>query len=188
MKRVAIVLLSLLTVAVQITGCSPSSPASRRTQAEIRQLEARDALHNLYDTTPGAAALARDARAILVFPDVTKAGFIIGGQYGTGVLFKDDRVAGYYTSVAASYGLQAGAQKFGYALFFMNDGDLAYLDRSEGWEVGVGPTITVVDEGFARSFTTTTARKGVYAFFFEQRGLMAGLGIQGTKISKTDTP
>ena len=81
--------------------------------------------------------------------------------------------------------MQAGIQEFGYALFFMNDQDLNYLDKSDGWEIGVGPSITVVDKGFAKSFTTTTSKKGVYAFFFEQRGLMAGIGIQGTKITKT---
>jgi lipid-binding SYLF domain-containing protein len=75
-------------------------------------------------------------------------------------------------------------QKFGYALFFMTEEDLHWLKKSGGWELGVGPTITVVDQGLATSFSTTTAQKGVYAFFFEQRGLMAGVGIQGTKITR----
>ena len=75
-------------------------------------------------------------------------------------------------------------QKFGYALFFLSDDDLKYLKSSGGWEIGVGPSVVVVDEGMARSFTTTTARSGVYAFFFNQKGLMAGLGIQGSKITE----
>jgi lipid-binding SYLF domain-containing protein len=82
--------------------------------------------------------------------------------------------------------LQAGLQKFGYAMFFMTESDLAYLNKSEGWEVGVGPSITILDEGLANSFTTTTARSGVFAFFFDQTGLMAGLGLQGTKITKIE--
>ncbi len=80
--------------------------------------------------------------------------------------------------------MQAGAQTFGYALFFMDNESLQYLKKSEGWEIGVGPTIVVMDEGAAGSFTTTTARSGIYAFFFDQKGLMAGLGIQGSKISQ----
>ena len=106
------------------------------------------------------------------------------GQYGEGVLFKNGRADGYYSTAAGSWGLQAGIEKFGYALFFMNESDLTYLSKSDGWSLGVGPTITVVDVGMARSMTTTTMREGVYAFFFEQRGLMAGLGIQGAKITK----
>jgi lipid-binding SYLF domain-containing protein len=86
--------------------------------------------------------------------------------------------------VAGSYGLQAGLQKFGYALFLMTDAALTYLDNSAGWEVGVGPSIVVVDEGVARTLTSTTLRKDVYAFIFNQKGLMAGLGIQGSKITK----
>ena len=94
------------------------------------------------------------------------------------------RTVGYYNSIAASYGLQAGVQKFGYALFFMNNDALAYLDKSDGWEVGVGPSIVVVDKGVGKSMTSTTLTQDVYAFIFNQKGLMAGLGIQGSKITK----
>lgn len=142
------------------------------------------ALQHLYKTTPAARKMAGIAKGILVFPDIIKGGFIIGGQYGEGALRVGGKTKGYYRTVAASYGLQAGAQSFGYALFFLSDADLKYLKNSGGWEVGVGPTIVVMDEGAARSFTTTTARSGVYAFFFDQKGLMAGLGIQGSKITE----
>lgn len=108
----------------------------------------------------------------------------MGGQYGEGALRKGGKTAGYYNTVAASYRLQAGAQKFGYALFFTDDASLKYLDKSDGWELGVGPSIVVVDEGVARSLSTTTAKEGIYAFFFDQKGLMGGLGIQGSKVTK----
>ena len=142
------------------------------------------ALDKLYQTTPTAKKMANIAKGILVFPSIIKGGFIIGGQYGEGALRVSGKTAGYYRSVAASYGLQAGAQSFGYALFFLSDADLRYLKSSSGWEVGVGPTIVVADEGLARSFSTTTVQSGVYAFFFNQKGLMAGLGIQGSKITQ----
>ena len=103
---------------------------------------------------------------------------------GDGVLMKNGRSVGYYNSIAASYGLQAGVQVFGYALFFMNDAALAYLGQSDGWEVGVGPSIVVVDQGVGKSLTSTTLTQAVYAFIFDQKGLMAGLGIQGAKITK----
>lgn len=91
---------------------------------------------------------------------------------------------GYYRSVSVSYGLQVGVQKFGYALFFMKDSALEYLDKSEGWEIGVGPSIVIVDKGKGKTLTTTTGKADIYAFIFDQKGLMAGLGLQGTKITK----
>lgn len=110
---------------------------------------------------------------------------MVGAQYGRGgALRVNGRTAGYYNSVAASYGLQAGVQSYGYALFFMNDAALSYLDRSEGWEIGVGPTIVVVDAGAAKNLTTTTLKDNVYAFIFDQKGLMAGVGLQGSKITR----
>jgi len=142
------------------------------------------ALKNLYQSTPAAKKMAGVAKGILVFPSIIKGGFIIGGQYGEGALRVGGKTTGFYRTVSASYGLQAGAQTFGYALFFLSDSDLKYLKNSGGWEIGVGPSVVVVDEGLARSFTTTTAKSGIYAFFFDQKGLMAGLGIQGSKITE----
>jgi lipid-binding SYLF domain-containing protein len=174
--------LSLLsTVIVSLVLVSSSAQAESPAKLQAR---ARHALTELYQQTPGAESLARDAKAILIFPTIVKGGFMVGASYGDGVLFKGDSVAGYYNSTSGSFGLQAGIQKYGYALFFMTDSDLRYLNQSSGWEIGVGPSITIVDQGMARSISTTTAREGVYAFFFEQRGLMAGIGLQGTKITR----
>lgn len=174
--------ISILSAAiVALVVAAPSVQAESPAKLQAR---AREALQELYKQAPGAQSLAADAKGILVFPTIVKGGFLVGAAYGDGVLFKGDRVAGYYNSTAGSFGLQAGIQKFGYALFFMTDSDLNYLNRSEGWELGVGPSITIVDQGIATSFTTTTARQGVYGFFFEQRGLMAGIGLQGTKITR----
>jgi lipid-binding SYLF domain-containing protein len=146
--------------------------------------DARAALKNLVAKVPAAKALEKKAKGILVFPGVIKAGLVIGGQFGEGVLYKGGKVAGYYNTAGGSYGLQAGAQKFGYAMFFMSDSALAYLGKSEGFEVGVGPSVVVMDEGMAKSATTTTLKDEIYAFIFSQSGLMAGLGLQGNKITK----
>jgi lipid-binding SYLF domain-containing protein len=143
------------------------------------------ALQKLYASVPVAKRIGAQARAVLVFPHIVKAGFLVGGQYGEGALMQGGKIVGHYNSVSGSYGLQAGVQKFGYALFLMNDKALAYLDSSDGWEIGVGPSIVIVDQGKAKTMTSTTLRDDVYAFIFSQKGLMAGLGIQGSKITKT---
>lgn len=146
--------------------------------------DAHSALQALYARVPLAKSLGPKAYAILVFPDVVKAGLIVGGQYGEGALIKGGKTIGYYNTAGASYGLQAGAQKYGYAMFLMNEKALAELNSAEGFEVGVGPSVVVVDEGMAKQTTTKTMDDDIYAFVFGQKGLMAGLGIQGNKISK----
>jgi lipid-binding SYLF domain-containing protein len=143
-----------------------------------------EATAKLYASSPAAKKLSTVAKGILIFPSVKKAGFIVGGQYGEGALRLAGKTTGYYKTTAASFGLQAGGQKFGYAMFFMTPGALEYLKKSDGWEIGVGPSIVVVDEGVARSLTTSSAKENIYVFFFGQKGLMAGLGIQGSKITQ----
>lgn len=181
MKHARVLVRTLLLAAmVAMFAASAAHAAS----AKDLQRDANQALRNLYAKNSAAQLLGKKAKAILVFPNILKAGFMFGGQMGEGVLMKNGRAAGYYNTIAGSYGLQAGIQRYGYALFFMNEGALSYLDKSEGWEVGVGPSIVVVDEGMGRSLTSTTLTQDVYAFIFDQKGLMAGLGIQGSKITK----
>lgn len=153
------------------------------TAAEIDK-EVDVALEKLYAHSPAAKDFSTIAQGILVFPDVYKAGFIVGGQYGEGTLRKNGKTVGYYRTIAASYGLQAGIQSFGYALFFIKEEALEYLNKSEGWEIGVGPSLVVVDTGFASALTSTTAKDDIFAFFFDQKGLMAGIGLQGAKITQ----
>jgi lipid-binding SYLF domain-containing protein len=171
----------LLAVALVVTTAAPSAHAVDR--ATLVRDSSR-ALQNLYASDPSAKLLGKRAVAILVFPSIIKAGFLFGGQIGEGVLERNGRAVGVYNSVAASYGLQAGVQTFGYALFFMNEGALAYLDKSSGWDVGVGPSIVVVDQGYGKSITASTITSDVYAFIFDQKGLMGGMGVQGSKITK----
>jgi lipid-binding SYLF domain-containing protein len=130
-----------------------------------------------------AKTLAASERR-LVFPNIVKAGFIVGAQYGDGALLVKGKTVGYYNVLAASYGFQAGVQSFGYAMLLMTDAARNYLDQSGGWEIGVGPSVVVVDEGMARTLTTTTMQDDVYAFVFGQQGLMAGAGVQGSKITR----
>ena len=151
--------------------------------AEIAR-DANASLQQLYASVPAAKALGATANAILVFPKVTKAGLGVGGQYGEGALLQGGKAVAYYNTAGASIGLQAGAQQYSYALFFMNANALAQLDKADGFEVGVGPTVVVMDEGKAKTMTTTTAKDDIYAFIFGQKGLMAGLGVQGNKITK----
>lgn len=178
---------ALIVAVIAVAGASlalGTQVVSAQGKAAEISKDAEAALASLYAKVPAAKALGAKATAILVFPKVTKAGLGIGGQHGDGALMKGGKTVAYYSTTGGSVGLQVGVQTYGYALFFMNDKALAQLDKADGFEVGVGPSVVVMDEGKAKSVTTTTAKDDIYAFIFGQKGLMAGIGIQGNKISK----
>lgn len=146
--------------------------------------DANQALSMLVKANPLAADISKNAKAILIFPNIVKAGLIFGGAYGEGVLRQDDKNDGYYNSVTASFGWQAGAQSYGYVVFLMSDKAVKYIHETHGWEIGVGPTVVMVDAGVAKNLTSSTLKDDAYAFIFDQQGLMASLSIEGTKISR----
>jgi len=179
--RVLLAVVAMLSVFVLSNVCSGSALAASAREIDNK---ATQALTTLYKNIPDAKALAAKAKGVLIFPDIVKAGFMVGGQFGDGALRKRGKTVAYYRSLAGSFGFQAGGQTFGYVLFFMDDESLKYLHQSDGWEVGTGPSLVVLDQGFAKSLSTTTLQKGVYAIIFNQKGLMGGVGIQGSKITR----
>jgi len=176
------ILLTTISFSLSAMSLLPSTGLAANA-TEISQ-NAKAALGSLYSKSPAARAVGKKAEAVLVFPRIVKGGFMVGVQHGDGALIANGKTVGYYNTVALSYGFQAGLQKFGYAMFFMNAASLNYLHKSGGWEVGSAPSLVVVDTGIAKSLSTTTLKKGIYVFFFSQKGLMGGLGLQGTKITQ----
>jgi lipid-binding SYLF domain-containing protein len=160
----------------------PAAPANAATADDLNR-DANQALQMLFRTNPIAQDISGKARAVLVFPNIIKAGLVFGGSYGEGVLKEGSKVD-YYNSVSGSWGLQAGAQSYGYVVFLMSNKAVDYVHKSDGWELGVGPTVVVVNEGVAKNLSTSTLKDDAYAFIFDQQGLMAGVSIEGTKISR----
>jgi lipid-binding SYLF domain-containing protein len=165
--------------ALALVGLRPAFAQSHALDAD-----AQAALKSLYSTSPGAKALGDKALGVLVFPSVTRLGFIVGAQGGDGVLYEGGKIAGYYNTGAMSVGLQAGIQNYGYALFFMAKEDLNYLKNTKGWSIGAGPTVVIADAGVGKDVSTLTGQKGVYGFIFDQKGLMAGMALTGQKITR----
>ena len=179
--RIALVALML---ACGVTA-APVTPAAAATAANINK-DADQALATLTKNHEIASAIAAKARAVLIFPNIVKAGLGFGGSYGEGVLRQGGKSVAYYNSVSGSFGLQIGAQTYGYIVFLMNDGAVKYLRESKGWEIGVGPTVVVVNEGVAKNLSSTTLQDDAYAFIFGQQGLMAGVSIEGSKVSRIE--
>ncbi len=172
-------------VAVTVAMLAMGS-AQAATKADLNK-DATTALQRLTTTNASAASVASKAKAVLVFPSIVKAGLIFGGAYGEGVMIENNQTAGYYNSVSASWGLQAGAQSYGYAVYLMTDDAVKYVRETRGWEIGTGPTVVLVNEGVAKNLTSTTLKDSAYAFVFDQQGLMGSLSIEGTKISRIKT-
>jgi lipid-binding SYLF domain-containing protein len=158
--------------------------AAHAATAEDLNKDSEHALQQLYKTNPLAAQLSKQAKAVLVFPNIVKAGLVFGGAFGEGALIKNGKINDYYNSVTGSWGLQAGAQSYGYAVFLMTDKAVKYLEDSRGWEIGVGPTVVVVTEGVAKNLSSSTLKDDAYAFIFDQQGLMLGISLEGSKISR----
>ena len=138
----------LLAVALAMTVTISATPAFAASAAEINR-EVDAAVASMSAAVPDTRKLAGQAKAVLVFPNIVKAGFLFGAQYGEGALRQRGKTVGYYNTAAASYGLQAGAQKFGYALFFMTDSAVKYLNDSGGFELGT-PTMRGIDNAEKR--------------------------------------
>ncbi len=169
-----------------ILGAAGAAGLALPNLAFARSLEgdAENALGELIRSNGAAAALARQAKGVLVFPKIVKAGLGIGGSYGEGVLKEGGVTIAHYNSIMGSVGLQIGAQAYGYAVFLITTKAIDYIHDSDGWEIGVGPSVVVVDEGLAKNLSSSTLKDDAYAFIFNQKGLMAGVTLEGTKISK----
>jgi len=142
------------------------------------------AIERFHAEIGGADGFTQSAKGILVFPSVVKAGFGIGGEYGTGALRIAGKTADYYSTTAASVGFQIGAQTKTIILCFMTDAALASFRKSHGWEIGVDGSVVIVDAGAGGSLDTTTAPSPVTGFVFGQSGLMANISLEGAKITK----
>ncbi|HEY1446974.1 MAG TPA: YSC84-related protein [Caulobacteraceae bacterium] len=160
------------------------TPAARAQLSTSHLAErGRAALDRLYAAEPNTQFYARRAKGVLIFPSIIKGGLIWGAETGNGVLFLGGRVASYYNTSAASFGLQIGGQEFSLAMFFMNDRGLGYLHRSGGFALGTEPNVVVVTAGAAAVANSTTLTQDIYVFPFGQKGLMAGIDIHGSKIT-----
>jgi lipid-binding SYLF domain-containing protein len=175
---------AFLIAACAALALSAAAPGAYAASASALAADSKAALNQLYATNTKARELGQKARAILVFPKVVKAGLMIGGLKGDGALIENGRVTKFYSTAAGTYGLQAGVQSYSQAFFFITPSSLDYLSKSNGWSVGSGPSVVVMDEGKAKSMNTTTLTQDVYAFIYGQKGLMAGLGVEGSKITQ----
>lgn len=175
--------------ALALAGCQNTQGPARAGTSEGATRERIDrevdaALAQLYEQRPGARQLADQARAILVFPNITQAGLGVGGLYGNGAMRQGGRTVGYYNLAGGTFGFQIGAQTFSQAYFFNTEEALETFRRTRGFELGAGATAVAADFGADGAVTTASLQKPVVTATWGQSGLMAGLNLEGIKITE----
>jgi len=187
LRRVGLAAATIGVAGLLFAGCSTTSPKDSATSSEKRESmnsAANATLTKLYEASPQSKELVARARGVLVFPDVLSGSFIVGAEHGNGVLRVGGANAGYYSTTAGSIGFQAGAQSKAMVLLFMTDDALNKFRNSSGWTVGADATVAVVNVGANGRIDTNTAQQPIVGFVMNNGGLMAGVSLAGTKISK----
>jgi lipid-binding SYLF domain-containing protein len=181
-------------MAVAIGGCSTTASTTARPPAGALSMDARrqiddgygEVLNRLYDTTPGSREMVRKARAVLIFPSVVAAGFVVGGQFGDGELRVNGIVDSYYRTTTGSFGWQIGAQSRALVFLFMTQDALDRFRRSEGWAGGVDASVAALTVGANGELDANASRAPTVAFVMTNSGLMANLTLQGTKVTRIE--
>ncbi len=171
---------SFIVAGSATAACSNSIISGSRDSIDRRVDNARA---ELFNSVSGARQLAEKAAGLLIIPDVTQAGFMVGGAYGEGALMIGDAKVAYFSLATASFGIQAGVQRYHHALFFMTQETLAGFRYSDGWELGVDAQYTTSQDSASFGITTNTINLPVYALIYGQQGLIAGATFEGAKYS-----
>jgi lipid-binding SYLF domain-containing protein len=172
---------ALMLCALALWSASAAAGSREDLDAHVRQ-----AIDELYKTSPAARELAGKSVGMLVFPTVIKAGFWFGAEYGQGALLVSQKNSGYYNVISASWGLQIGAQEKSFVMMFMTADALNRFRESKGWKAGVDGSVAIATLGAGDQIDTTTLKKPIIGFVFSNRGLMANLTLEGSKISRIE--
>lgn len=155
--------------------------------AKELEFKSKASLERLLENTNNAKQVLNDSKAILVFPEIYKAGlFFLGGEYGEGVLFSDHVANSYYNIASGAFGWQLGAQKKTLIMLFMNDDVLQNFRNNDNWDLGLDASIAVITVGASGSIDTASLNKPILVFVLDQKGLMYNLTLEGTKITRID--
>ena len=146
--------------------------------------EVKAAMDRFKKQVKGGTEYLKGAKGVLVMPNITKAGFVVGGKYGQGALRVGSKTVNYYSLAEGSVGWQIGAEKYDMVILFMTDAVLKKFSSSENWEAGVDAEVTLIDVGAKASVETLRSQHPIAAFVFDQKGLMGGVSIKGAKFTR----
>ncbi len=154
-----------------------------KTKGEINA-SVKAAMDRFKKQVKGSTEYLKVAKGVLVMPNITKAGFVVGGKYGQGALQVEGKTVSYYSLAEGSVGWQIGAQKYDMVILFMTDEVLNKFRSSENWEAGVDAEVTIIAVGAEVSVETLRSQNPIAGFVFDQKGLMGGVSVKGAKFTK----
>jgi lipid-binding SYLF domain-containing protein len=166
-----------------ISVCCTAPGVEAASALEI-DAKANAAVEQFLNEVPAGKELMDKAEGVLIFPSIVKAGLVVGGEYGEGVLRIDGNAVEYYKTTSGSVGIQVGVQSKSIVILFMSKYALDNFRSSKGWEIGVDGSVAIITIGVGGSLDTTTTKEPVIGFIFGQKGLMGNLTLEGTKISR----
>lgn len=176
----------LLAAGISLAGCSytgPSQSASQSVQRQQIEADANATLSKLYANAPGARQLINNASGVLVFPSVVGGSFLVGGEYGRGVLREHGTTTGYYSIGGGSFGFQAGVQSRAVILVFTNGQALRDFKSSSGWSVGADAAVNLITVGASGYVDSSVANRPVVGFVLTNLGLSGGVSLHGSKVT-----
>ncbi len=177
---------TMLSALFLVTGCTTTAPGGTDPETRRRSIDAGvdNALAQLYGQAAGSQQMVASAKGVLVFPAVLSAGFVFGASSGEGALREGGKTTGFYRQTGGSFGLQAGAQSQAVFILFMTQEALDGFKRSNGWTAGADASVTLLSVGANTQVTTNTAQQPIVGYVLSNSGLMAGLTLNGTRITR----
>lgn len=178
--------LCIALAAAPLAGCTVTKPGESDAAARRREIDAgvTRALDDLYQQVKGSREMVARSQGALVFPNFVSAGLGIGGSYGQGALRERGATVGYYSMTGGAVGLIVGAQSRAVFLLFMNQDALRKFEASNGWTAGVDASVAVINAGADVQVTSATVQQPVVGYVLTNKGLMANLSFEGTKITR----
>ncbi len=159
-------------------------PPSHAASADEIDIRVNAAIEIFNERVKEGKEFLESAKGVLVFPNIVKAGFFVGGEFGEGSLLMNNKHVDYYRTTGASFGLQFGAQTKSIIIVFLDDEALRKFRNSSGWQVGVDGSIAIADTGAGGSIDTTNISDPIIAFVFGNKGLMINVSLAGTKYTR----
>jgi lipid-binding SYLF domain-containing protein len=150
----------------------------------VLEKRASQTLDHFYALARDNKFLAQNAIAVLVFPEITKAGIGLAVEHGNGVLLESGRIVGYYSISGGSIGLTLGVARHSEVILLNSPEAREQVVNGSDWSIGADASVAVINIGAGGVYDLGLLEKPVLAFVFGEKGLMGDASLKGSKISK----
>ena len=168
-----------LIVGIAVAGlmACAGAPDTQRERTQLQQ-QASTTLSTMTSKDPSLGPLLDSAAGYVVFPNVGKGAFVVGGAHGQGVLYQRGMPIGYVELQQASIGAQVGAQSFAELIVLQSSDDVRRI-KDGTFSLSGNASAVALSAGIAGS---TDFRDGTAVFVMPRGGAMAEVAIGGQRL------